>query len=639
MATLATAYVQIIPSAQGIQSGTLEAVTGELTSANNATTQWQSSLQSISSILQMQFAGTVISGVVGGIKSIGSAMSGAVQGALSLAQAAGQTADNLATMAAQNNVSVQSLQEWQYAGRFIDTSVSDIASSMTRLTQSMTSKSSEVTAAFRKLHVSIKEGGQLRGTTEVFYDIIDALGKIPNETQRSAMAMTIFGRNAKALNPMIQSGSEAFRSLASEAQAMGAVMGDDLLGKLGGFDDAMQQFEASSDGLRQVIAGNLVPAFQPLIEAASRVQGLMANLFSDGIDAGDITQVVDSIKQNFGEAFSNLGQTLQEALPGILDALREVFGEIAQFCSSELPGLMEQIGGFLSDVGQIIGPYLEPIGGAIVEAIGSALNAVAGQIDWMSVLSGIAEGLVVGLVYLVGAITLKLGEVLGQLGEALLYGIGEQVDSAVQGISQFGEQFASAGQAWIESLGEGIQEALGSVGDFFAELPEQILQSIQSAAQRFVEAGANLVTGLIDGIKQKAQDIVESIMAPVRQAVDGVKNFLGIHSPSRLFEREIGRQMMEGLSRGIARNAGGVISAMDSAVGSVVDTAHAGVGQAIRAGSAAAGEGTQTASAASMGGYTQNVTINSPQALSPYETARQVRNTTRTMVLNMMTGG
>lgn len=638
MADLATAYVQIIPSAQGIQSGTLSALTGELSSANQATTNWQSSLQSIASIMQMNFAGSVISGVVGGIRSIGQAMSGAVQGAFSLATAAGQVADNLATMAAQNHVSVSSLQEWQYAGRFIDTSINDITSSMTRLTMNMSSKSAEASAAFRKLHVSIREGGQLRDTSEVFFDIIDALGKIPNEAQRDALAMELLGKSAKTLNPMIEAGSSAFQSLGAEAQTMGAVMSDSVMEALGGFDDAMQRFEASSDGLKQVIGANLVPAFQPLVEAASRVQGLMANLFSDGIDAGDIQQVIASIRENFGQAFANLGETLREALPGILDAMRELFAEVAQFASNELPGIMEEIGGFLSDIGQIIQPYLEPIGGAIVDAIGGVLSAVAGQIDWPSLLAGLAEGIVVGIIYLVGEITLKIVDVLGELWQTIAEAIGQGVDSILQGIGQYAQQFADAGRAWIESLGQGITESFSGIGEFFSGLPDQILQSIQSAAQQFVQAGADLVNGLIDGIKQKAQDIVESIMAPVRQAVDSVKNFLGIHSPSRLFEQQIGRQMMAGLSQGIAKNTGGVIRAMDSAVGAVVDTAQAGVGQAIRAG-AAAGDGSQTAVSSGAGGYTQNVTINSPQALSPYETARQVRNTTRSMVLSMMTGG
>jgi len=38
------------------------------------------------------------------------------------------------------------------------------------------------------------------------------------------------------------------------------------------------------------------------------------------------------------------------------------------------------------------------------------------------------------------------------------------------------------------------------------------------------------------------------------------------------------------------------------------------------------------------GGYTQNITINSPTELSPYEVARQTRNATRDMVLNMRKG-
>ena len=58
--------------------------------------------------------------------------------------------------------------------------------------------------AFQELGVSITDAsGQLRDRQEVFYEVIDALGRIENVTERDAVAMDIFGRSAQELNPLI----------------------------------------------------------------------------------------------------------------------------------------------------------------------------------------------------------------------------------------------------------------------------------------------------------------------------------------------------------------------------------------------------------------------------------------------------
>ena len=38
--------------------------------------------------------------------------------------------------------------------------------------------------------------------------VIDALGKVTNETERDALAMQILGKSAQELNPLIEAGSQ-----------------------------------------------------------------------------------------------------------------------------------------------------------------------------------------------------------------------------------------------------------------------------------------------------------------------------------------------------------------------------------------------------------------------------------------------
>ena len=50
--------------------------------------------------------------------------------------------------------------------------------------------------------------GTLRDSEEVYWEIIEALGKVENETERDALAMALLGKSATDLNPLIEAGSE-----------------------------------------------------------------------------------------------------------------------------------------------------------------------------------------------------------------------------------------------------------------------------------------------------------------------------------------------------------------------------------------------------------------------------------------------
>lgn len=199
----------------------------------------------------MQKAGEVAGGVmVTGLKAAGAALAAmataagaAIKTGFEFAQSAGTYADDVATLATQTGVSTQRLQEWSYASNLIDTSVDTITGSMNKLTQTMGQAADGNEAAQKKfveLGIAIEDfDGNLRSSEDVFWDAIDALGKIENPTERDAAAMALFGKSAKELNPLIEAGSRAWRDLGKEAQAMGTVFSEENLAKMGAFDDAM----------------------------------------------------------------------------------------------------------------------------------------------------------------------------------------------------------------------------------------------------------------------------------------------------------------------------------------------------------------------------------------------------------------
>ena len=89
----------------------------------------------------------------------------------------------------------------------------------------------------------------------------------------------------------------------------------------------------------------------------------------------------------------------------------------------------------------------------------------------------------------------------------------------------------------MENTEELIKNIWGNVTDFLGGIDLE-------------EIGKNIIQGLIDGVKSMAKSVVKSVEGVVDDAIQGAKNLLGIHSPSRVF-MEIGEFTGEGFAIGI----------------------------------------------------------------------------------------
>lgn len=189
---------------------------------------------------------------------------------ISMTKESAAYADEILTQSAVTGLSTEALQEYQYAAELVDVSLDTLTSSQTKMIRSMDAArrgSKEQAEAFSKLRIGIQNAdGTLRDAQEVFGDVIDALGAISNETERDAIAMTIFGRSARDLNPLIKAGSDGLRELTQEAHNVGYVMGDEALDALGAVDDQIQRMNRSNEALKNQIAVGMAPAVENLMK-------------------------------------------------------------------------------------------------------------------------------------------------------------------------------------------------------------------------------------------------------------------------------------------------------------------------------------------------------------------------------------
>ena len=190
-------------------------------------------------------------------------------------KSAAEYSDNILTLSSVTGLSTDTLQELDYAAELLDVSTDQISSSMSKMVRSMADArdgNKDLQKEFARLGVRYKEhNGELRSAEAVFYDTIDALGKMTNETERDSMAMDLFGRSAKELNPLIEAGSKRFKELGKEAHTVGYVMSTENLQKFGELDDAMRRMDNTSKNLKNNFGLALAPILTDLFEVIAKV--------------------------------------------------------------------------------------------------------------------------------------------------------------------------------------------------------------------------------------------------------------------------------------------------------------------------------------------------------------------------------
>lgn len=205
--------------------------------------------------------GNKLAPVSGAAAAIGGAL-------LKMGYDAATGADDLNTLAKQTGISTAELQKMQYASDLIDVSLNDITGALKK----MKPKMSENNQTFKDLGVSVTDAdGNLRDATDVFYDTVEALSKIENETERDQIAMELFGKGADSLAGIIDDGGQALKEYGEQAEELGVILDQDTLNALNEANDVIDQTKAQVKGTMAVIGSQVVPVLMPLLQKGAEL--------------------------------------------------------------------------------------------------------------------------------------------------------------------------------------------------------------------------------------------------------------------------------------------------------------------------------------------------------------------------------
>lgn len=299
--------------------------------------------------------------LAGGFAAVAAAIIKAEKAMISMTKESAAFADNIITLSMQTGQSTQQLQEFAYASELIDVSVDTLQGSLTKLTNNMQDTmngTGNAKASFDELGVSVTNAvdGSMRSANDVFYETIDALGQVKNETERDAMAMDIFGRSAQDLNPLIIQGSKTLKAYADEAHNVGYVLDDEALSALGAVDDAYQRLQNTQEGVKNQLSAEFAPYLEEFY--------------------GDVTTMV----KDGGKALKDSG--LVDAFGMLLETVGDILNPMSDLSNNRVPALtkalqpLAKVMALMADAAELLKGVINFSTGHISEGWGQMTHAL-----------------------------------------------------------------------------------------------------------------------------------------------------------------------------------------------------------------------------------------------------------------------
>jgi hypothetical protein len=256
--------------------------------------------------------GSMIQNVVGGA-AVFSALAAAARGFYGAIQAG----DDLVDLNAQTGVAIDKLMELQLAFDLNGMKAEQVQPVLAKLQKSISEAASgsvDAAAKFAQMGLDISE---LQGLTadEQLAKVGQAISKIENPAQRSAMAMEIFGKQgAKLLAVFAAGGMDEVRELLGNQAAL-------MLENAGIFGKASDLLSVVGDKLKGFfvgVASEVVPQLMGVIEAAAKI-----DLSKIGQAFGDAISFWINYFNNFGSTGELIYNTMKLAFQGAVNFLAE----------------------------------------------------------------------------------------------------------------------------------------------------------------------------------------------------------------------------------------------------------------------------------------------------------------------------
>lgn len=494
---LAKAYVQIIPSADGIKGNLESLLGGEGDAAGKS-------------------AGGKFSSAFGAALKIGAA-------ALSAAAAG---------VGAMVSAAVSSYADYEQLVGGIETLFSSLDGTVSAAPQVLANAEN----AYRTAGLSVNE--YMETVTSFSAALVSSLdGDYAEAARISDMAITDMSDNANKMGTSMESIQMAYQGFAKQNYTML----DNLKLGYGGTKSEMERLLADAEAITgihydinnlndvyeaiHVIQGEMGITGTTAEEAASTISGSLsmtkaawANLMTGIADSNaDLSVLIDNLVSSAGALASNIMPVVSQALQGVGDLVVQ----LAPIIAAQLPALITSVLPGLLSAGEAL---LEGLLQGIVTAIPALAPAAA------SVLVQLAGFLIQNLQMIIDAGL--------QMIPALITGISSALPELISYLPEIIATISitlidnlpviiDAGMQLLIAVQQGFIQALPKMIGYVPQIVSSLFRALVSGVGQMVSGGAQLMSGVMQGLRAELRGIASIGMDVVRGIWQGISNGLG----------------------------------------------------------------------------------------------------------------
>ena len=591
MSDLGKAYIQIVPSAQGISGSISQAIGGEATSAG-------------------QKAGLNIAGGIGSALKGATTLMAAGTAAVSTALVKGASdvasyGDNIDKMSQKMGLSAQSYQEWDAVMQHSGTSMEAMKASMKTLANAAQTNSS----AFEQLGISQKDLANM-SQEQLFEATILALQNVENETERTYLAGKTLGRGATELGALLNTSAEDTQAMRDRVRELGGVMSDDAVKASAQFQDNLQDMKTAMAGVTRGIITELLPGFNDIMA------GFTSLIIGEEGATEKLASGFESLFTSLDTIGTNIVSKITEMMPTIISGIATVLPQIIQMASTliisfaealvtQMPTLLTTVVPALAvaavDLVVTLGkalietaPLLWDAGVQLIEMLKSSFDGANLMEQGSSMIQNVLDGITEKLPGLLE----KGVEIITNIANGILENLPQLITTAGQLITQFATfiiqnlpTILQAGATLLLNLVNGIVNNLPQIVTAVVQLIASFVSTIASNLPTILAQGITIIgklaagliqaiptiigaipqiiqsivnsfgnydwlsigTNIIKGIKNAAGIIVDAAKGAAESAFKAAKEFLGIESPAKK-GIYLGEMLDAGFALGISKN-------------------------------------------------------------------------------------
>ena len=461
-----------------------------------------------------------------------------------------------------------------------------------------------------------------KGLTQLGQGLADAVTGFLAVGQNGGAAASIgqlVGDAFNAAAPFVEKLASTLQSLGDWASEHGDAIRTVIAGIAGGFAafKTASLISAAVTALKSFdVAAKIAAAGQWVLNAAMNANPIVLVVTAIGALVAALVWFFTQTETG-RKAWASFTSFLSSAWQSVVSFVTSLGQNIANFFTQTIPNAIQSviqwfqqlpsaIGTALSNLITSIGTWAVSFGQSALQAGQQFVSNIANFLTNLP--ATIAYWLAYGITFVV-LWAAQLGSQAISAGQQFLANLGtffvqlpgniwnwltSTVASVASWAAQLGSQAISAGQQFLANLGSyisqvpgrigaGLSGAISAVGSFASSMASgalragqqflsNLVNTLASIPGRMVSIGSQIVHGIISGITGSIGKVGSAILGGVKDAISGVKNFLGIHSPSRLFRDQIGRNIGLGLAQGISNSQAAVMSSMNGMASDIAST-------------------------------------------------------------------